>query len=53
MKTQKKDKALANVYYWLGYIISDVEQIDGYDDLRNKIYNLKDALDDLLFGEEK
>ncbi len=53
MKTQKKDKALAKVYYWLGYIMSDVEQIDGYDDLRNKIYSLKDALNDLVCGEEK
>lgn len=53
MKVNNNDKNLANVYYWLGYIMSDVEQIDGYDDLRNKIYYLKDALDDLVCGEEK
>ena len=53
MKINKNDKKIAYIYFWLGYIISDVEQIDGYDDLRNKIYSLKDALDDLVCGEEK
>ena len=53
MKINKNDKKIANVYYWLGYLMSDIEQIEGYGSLKNEIYSLKDALDDLVRGEEK
>ena len=53
MKTQKNDKNLANVFYWLGYIMSDVEQIDQYDPLKVNIERLKEALFELVREEEE
>lgn len=53
MKTQKKDEALANVYYWLGYLMSDVEQIDSYAPLKENIERLKEALFKLVREEEE
>lgn len=48
-----KANLVANVYYWLGYIISDVEQVDGYSELRGKIDELRDAINDLIMDEEE
>lgn len=45
-----KANLVANVYYWLGYIISDIEQVDGYSGLRGKIDELRDAINDLIHG---
>ena len=53
MKMQKNDKKIANVFYWLGYIMSDVEQIDQYDPLKVNIERLKDALFELVLEDDK
>ncbi len=53
MKVNNNDKNLANVYYWLGYIMSDVEQIDQYDPLKVNIERLKDALFELVLEDDK
>lgn len=41
---------VANVYYWLGSLESDVDQIDGYRSLSPKIDELKDAINNLLYN---
>lgn len=44
---------IANVYYWLGYLISDVEQIDGCERVRGVVYELRDAINDLLLDKKE
>lgn len=39
---------IANVYYWLGSLVSDIEQVDEYRSLSPKVNELKDAINDLV-----
>lgn len=39
---------IANVYYWLGSLVSDIEQVDEYRSLSPKVDELKDAINELV-----